>query len=329
MGLSDKATVTAQYRDSVHLSSRIALHDRFSTNLVGLPRWLFTQMDVPPRARILELGCGVGSLWIKNLDHMPPGWQALLTDASPGMVQEAAHVLASSNHAFAFTVADAQALPFPDGCFDAVLAHFMLYHVPDRDRALVEVSRVLRTDGVLYAATNGQQHMQEARELAVRADLLAPGALIAGDAAAFGLENGASQLARWFADIELRRYDDALVVTESGPLIAYLLSGWDMQETLAQLPQDEAAHRIKELKALIEAELASRGAIRITKDSGLFVAHRPRRCQKPALSSASHAQPKSDFEASTAYIAARGTHGWAVVVTDSPEATALSTIRLR
>jgi SAM-dependent methyltransferase len=277
MGLSDKATVTAQYRDSAHLSSRIALHEQFSTNPVGLPRWLFTQLDAPPRARILELGCGVGSLWLKNLDRVPPGWQTLLTDASLGMVQQAARALASRKHPFSFAVADAQALPFPDGCFDAVLAHFMLYHVPDRNRALAEVRRVLHADGVLYAATNGQQHMQEARELAVRANLLAPGALIAGDAATFGLENGASQLALWFAEIDLGRYVDALVVTEAGPLVAYLLSGWDVQQTLAQLPQDEVARRVKELKVLIEAELASRGAIYITKDSGLFTAHRPRR----------------------------------------------------
>jgi ubiquinone/menaquinone biosynthesis C-methylase UbiE len=276
MGLSDKATVTAQYRDSAHLSSRIALHEQFSTNPVGLPRWLFTQMDAPPHARILELGCGVGTLWLKNLDRVPPGWQALLTDASLGMVQQAARALASRKHPFSFAVADAQVLPFPDGCFDAVLANFMLYHVPDRDRALAEVSRVLRTDGVLYAATNGQRHVQEAREIAVRADLLAPGALIAGDAAAFGLQNGVSQLARWFAEIEPRRYVDALVVTEAGPLVAYLLSGWDVQETLARLPHDEAVRRVKELKALIEEELASRGAIHITKDSGLFTAHRPR-----------------------------------------------------
>lgn len=277
MGLSDKATVTAQYRDSAHLSARIALHERFSTNPVGLPRWLFTQLDAPPRARILELGCGVGSLWTKNLARVPPGWQALLTDASPGMVQEASRALASSHHAFSFAVTDAQALPIPDECFDAALAHFMLYHVPDRNRALAEVARVLRTDGALYAATNGQQHMREARDFAVRADLLAPDGLITGDAAEFGLENGSSQLARWFADVELRRYVDALAVTEPEPLVAYLLSGWDVQDTLAHLSRAEATRRVEGLQALIEEELASRSVIHITKDSGLFIACRPRR----------------------------------------------------
>ncbi len=277
MGLSDKAIVTAQYRDSANLTARIALHERFSTNLLGLPRWLFTQMDTQPRAHILELGCGTGSLWVKNLEHVHPGWQVLLTDASRGMVQEAAQTLTARIHSFGFAVADAQTLPFADECCDVVLAHFMLYHVPDRDRALAEVSRVLRTDGVLYAATNGQQHMREAREFAVRADLLAHDALIAGDAIEFGLENGDSQLARWFASIEVRRYVDALVVTESDPLVAYLLSGWDVQDALAQLPQDEAARRVERLHVLIEEELAARGAIRITKDSGLFVAHRPQR----------------------------------------------------
>ncbi len=55
-------------------------------------------------------------------------------------------------------VADANHLPYADGTFDAVVAMWMLYHVPNLDRTLAEARRVLRPGGVLIAVTNGRQH---------------------------------------------------------------------------------------------------------------------------------------------------------------------------
>ena len=274
MGLTERATVARQYRDQANLNARIALHERFSTNRVGLSRWLFAQMDLPSRARLLELGCGVGLFWTKNLDRLPPDWQVIRSDASPGMVREAARRLGASQHPFTFATLDAQALPFAGGSFDAVIAHFMLYHVPDRRCALAEVVRVLRPDGVLFAATNGPRHMREAKDLAVQAGLLERDAAASGDAAEFSLENGRMQLAPWFADVELRHYPDALVVTEAEPLLAYLLSGWDVQAVLDRLDPDEANHRVGTLRMLVEEQLAVSGELHLTKDSGVFIARR-------------------------------------------------------
>ena len=56
-------------------------------------------------------------------------------------------------------VADAMDLPFEDASFDAVVAMWMLYHVPDLDVALAEVRRVLRPGGLFVAVTNGDAHM--------------------------------------------------------------------------------------------------------------------------------------------------------------------------
>ncbi|MBO0811955.1 MAG: class I SAM-dependent methyltransferase [Microlunatus sp.] len=60
-------------------------------------------------------------------------------------------------------LADAQALPFDDHCFDAVVAAWMLYHLPDLDQGLAEVRRVLRPGGVFVAITNGDQHTADLR----------------------------------------------------------------------------------------------------------------------------------------------------------------------
>lgn len=68
----DRSSLHRQYGDPTNLNARIALPERFSTNRSDLHRWLFDQLDFPPRARVLELGCGPGTLWTKHLDRVPP-----------------------------------------------------------------------------------------------------------------------------------------------------------------------------------------------------------------------------------------------------------------
>ena len=63
---------------------------------------------------------------------------------------------------------DVEALPFADAEFDVAIAAWMLYHVPDLDRGLRELARVLRPGGRLVAVTNGVDHLQELWELARR-----------------------------------------------------------------------------------------------------------------------------------------------------------------
>src|SRR5207302_1229526 len=58
-------------------------------------------------------------------------------------------------------VGDVQALPFPDGTFDCAVAAWMLYHVPDLDRGLAELARVLRPGGRLVAVTNSDRSLPE------------------------------------------------------------------------------------------------------------------------------------------------------------------------
>ena len=154
-----------QYRDASNLGARAQLHAKFSTNRLGWPRWSFERLALPPSARVLELGCGPGWSWRENRERIPAGWSLTLTDFSPGMLDEARANLSSLERPPHFQCVDAQALPFGDSSFDAVIAHHMLYHVPDRPRALAEIGRVLEPAGCLYAATNGAQNLLEIDEL--------------------------------------------------------------------------------------------------------------------------------------------------------------------
>jgi ubiquinone/menaquinone biosynthesis C-methylase UbiE len=271
---SDPEYVTRQYRDASNLNARIALHERFSTNPCSLPQWILDHFELPEEATILEVGCGPGVLWTGNLDLLPKDWSITLSDASPGMVAEAEARLGSDRH-FDFQVADVRELPFEDERFDAVVANHMLYHVPDRESAFSEISRVLRPGGTLYAATNGE-HTQG--EMAWMQQILDPSRPTSGyyfrNLLEFSLENGAEQLSPWFSEVTLRRYEDALDVTEVKPLVGYLLSGSAADKVARELDAGEFDRRVSELTKRLERELTLRGAIRITKDTGLFIARK-------------------------------------------------------
>jgi ubiquinone/menaquinone biosynthesis C-methylase UbiE len=137
------------------------LHRRFSTNPYGWTHWIFDQTDVPPEARVLELGCGPGFLWKNNVKRVSPTWRITLSDLSFGMLCEARANAGNANLQISFAHRGAEALPFGDDTFDAVVANHMLYHVEDRDHAISEVRRVLRPRGTFYAATNGLAHLRE------------------------------------------------------------------------------------------------------------------------------------------------------------------------
>jgi SAM-dependent methyltransferase len=250
-----------QYKTSANLGARNDLHARFSTNPYGWQHWVFDQLDLRDGERALELGCGPAYLWAANRERIPAGLNLTLTDFSPGMLEEARDKLGATVNPVDYRVVDAQSIPFEVAAFDVVIANHMLYHVPDRAGALSEIRRVLRPGGRFYATTVGRAHMGELRELVARFDpsiQFGSGAQTAG----FSLETGTAQLTSLFASVDVRRYEDALEVTQVELLVAYVLStagdriNGNRQIALAQF---------------VQAELAARDSIHIAKDSGIFV----------------------------------------------------------
>ncbi len=262
--LSDKGFVTTQYRNAGNLNARMELHRRFSTNPYGWLRWVFDQFQFLPQCRILEIGCGTGDLWRENLDRLPEGWNISLSDSSAGMMDQAFRNLSEFSHPFQFMMLDAQDLPFERESFDAVIADHMLYHVPDRKRTLGQIKRILKAGGRFFASTNGQGNLRELAELISKFDSdLSAGEWQSTDT--FLLENGAAQLSPWFSQVTLRRYQDSLLVTESAPMVDYLLSG----------RLETAIENRTKFAEFVERELRSAGGgLPVTKDSGLFIAVR-------------------------------------------------------
>lgn len=253
---------TDQYRDSSNLDARVEIHRRFSTNPYGWFRWIFdTLSKLPESSKILELGCGPAHMWRECSSQIPATWDITLSDLSVGMVDAAWRNLVVTGRNYKFKEIDAQEIPFPAETFDAVIANHMLYHVPDRSKALTGIQRVLKPGGRLFATTVGAQHM---REMNGWLKEIGTGNYASMVVASFMLENGAEQLTPFFSQVTMSRYDDNLRITELEPLIAYIRS---MIST-----SDLREEKLEELKQKLQARLSQAGEIFVTKDSGLFEA---------------------------------------------------------
>ncbi len=253
-----------QYRDSRNLETRISFYQRYATNPREISSWILEQVRLPDRARVLEVGCGIGEFWARNLPRVPAGWEILLTDFSEGVMSAARERLSRAGRPFGFRVADVQDLPFPEGSFDGVLANHMLYHVPDLESALREIARVLTGTGRLYASTNGAGHLAEIYELE-RIFRVSPDE---HEHARFTCENGASILGRYFRQVRFLRFDDSVIATSRDDVVRFVLSR--VPEAMAT-PERTATLQAKVARLFEEGG----GQLRAGENIGLFEGSEP------------------------------------------------------
>ncbi|NOU96770.1 methyltransferase domain-containing protein [Paenibacillus sp. LMG 31456] len=252
-----------QYYNACRLQKRMQLYDKFSVNKIGWHRWLFEHLSHLPNLRVLELGCGDAALWSRNIERVPESWSITLTDLSSGMLDEARKNLGEHSNRFKFLVVDVQAIPYHNNEFDIVIANHMLYHVPDISKAIVEIHRVLKHDGMFYASTMSKRHLQEIEHLVQSFDSQIQ--VLDHVMERFHLDNGEEILSPWFSEINCIQYEDHMLVDEIQPLINYITSTpMNAREILKGATLDKF---IKYISAKLEVV----GSIYITKDSGFFL----------------------------------------------------------
>ena len=98
--------------------------------------------------QVLELATGTGLIAkhiVNSADHIEA------TDASPEMIKQAKQGVKSTK--LHFSVQDMFHLPYADRSFDVVIVSNALHIVPEPEKALAEIRRVLKEDGILIAPT--------------------------------------------------------------------------------------------------------------------------------------------------------------------------------
>lgn len=246
-------------------------------------RWQEPAVDLPALAvsrlrdvtgLVADVGCGSGQ-YLRRIAADRPDLRVLGLDLSPGMRPHA--------------IGDAQQLPLADGVAGAALAMHMLYHVPDIDRAIGELARVLSPGGIAIVATNGQGHMRQFRDLFADAVHAADPAAITADPAAitggtdtrsavghrFRLENGPAMLRNHFASVEPEPWQAQIRIPDAAAVLAYLDStragredslpasvGWDAMLDAA--------------RAIIDRIIACDGAFIAGSHSGVIICRGPR-----------------------------------------------------
>ena len=261
---NEETNIIEQYKNAKNLNDRISLHEKYSTNKLGWFNWLFNQIDFSRVNRLLELGCGNGKLWQENRIDLR-NREIFLSDISEGMVEEVRNKLGTD---FNCIVADAEKIPFKDSYFDSIIANHVLFYLNDLNLGLKEIDRVLKSDGILYCSTYGKNHMKEITEIVQNFDSrisLSNHSLYD----IFGLENGESILKEYFFNIQRMDYKDSLEITESKPLIDYIMSCHGNQNEIL-------GPRLNEFKEYIEELLENNGKIVVTKQAGLFICKKRR-----------------------------------------------------
>ncbi|KAB2758360.1 MULTISPECIES: methyltransferase domain-containing protein [Brucella/Ochrobactrum group] len=253
-----------QYGDSRKLASRARLNSEYTIVEIGWFPWVAKQLSLKPADNILDVGCGPGWFWAATAYELPRNLNLTLSDLSPGMVQEA--VDRCRPLPFASVTgqqADAAALPFEDGAFDAIIAMHMLYHLPDPSKGIAEMHRVLKPGGFLAVTTNGAGNMRELYALTT----VFGSAPVDPAGAALGYAAAEQLMQAQFGDVTMTQHPARLRVTEPEDVFLALTSyppGDRADE--AQL----AAFR----DAITQAFQAGNGVLEVGKESGLFISRK-------------------------------------------------------
>ncbi|MEO5852384.1 MAG: class I SAM-dependent methyltransferase [Nocardioides sp.] len=218
--MTDRDSVSAQYATEENLETRRSVwqptadgRDPVEVALAAVRAALPAGRSMPD---VLEVGSGTG-FFAERLRTAVPEVALLATDQSGRFVE------LLRERGLPAQLMDVQHLLMGEASYDVVVAMWMLYHVPDVDRGLSEIRRVLRPGGTFVAVTNGDEHVADLRREAGGEPVVT----------AFSSENGEQALRRHFDDVRREDLRTRAVFPDHAAATAYLASSeedvaWDL-----------------------------------------------------------------------------------------------------
>jgi SAM-dependent methyltransferase len=190
--------------------------------------------------RVLDVGCGLGKQAERFARELRADVKAI--DTSTRMVE------LTRDRGIDAQVADAEQIPFADGEFDCVFAGWVLYHVPDLEKALSECARVLKPGGRLVASSYFENNMSELWDLI---EGLGP-----RDALSFSHTNGVELLQRHFAKVDQRDVEAAVVFRDTASMREFVASTIDRAHLAPMMPEIEGPFTATTRHVVFTAEKA-------------------------------------------------------------------------
>lgn len=249
-----------QYKSSKNLSARIVIHEKFRTNPESFYGWIFKHYEINKPVKILEVGCGTGEFWEENNSKLPSGSEVLMTDFSEGMIEKAKSKINFDN--IKLEVADIENLPYPDDSFDIVLAHHVIYHAADKDKALSELKRVVKHDGFISITTNSEKHMLNVYTIAHSID---ENFSMVRNIDGFTEEDADGMLKNHFDNINKEVYEDMLEVDDLEFMLEYIKS------TTEPRKMDLKKDFYEKYSEIVKHDIDEKGHFDILKRSPLFI----------------------------------------------------------
>ena len=109
----------------------------------------YIQGHLRPNMKILDVGCGPGSITVDLATYVPQGHVTGVENVEAPLTAARAHAAERGVKNVDFMIGDAFSLPFPDHTFDLTHAHQVLQHTGDPIRTLREMRRVTKHGGLV------------------------------------------------------------------------------------------------------------------------------------------------------------------------------------
>jgi ubiquinone/menaquinone biosynthesis C-methylase UbiE len=256
---------SSQYHTADNVRARWDLYN-FTVPKIDIHQTGIERLRLSGHEAILDVGCGDGSVLVQLRTEGHKG-RLVGLEINNTMFQESARK--SLTPPVEFMVGSADTLPFPDQSFDIVLAFFMLYHMPDIQKTLIEWNRVLKNDGKVLIATSSIHSKPKNKAFKKMAESLIGKKASQHFSSSFNLENGERQLKGILKVAETFIYEGEIRITDAEPQLDSFNSLKDMYHPLPTDSEWENVQRA--IREEVEREIAKNGYFADDVKRGLFI----------------------------------------------------------